>query len=83
MSWAWEYHPDEDTRVGGMPPVFVALVEGKAAELVRAAEAKYLDGTLYEGFSEPGTVFVGGGMFDYLIIQRHERVYIMQVTPPL
>jgi hypothetical protein len=83
VSWSWEYFPDEQTRVGGMPPAFVVLVEEKADELVRAAAAQYLDGTLYEGFSETGTVFVGGGMVDYLTVQRHETVYLVQVTPPL
>ncbi|MET9885002.1 hypothetical protein ABZZ20_18090 [Streptomyces sp. NPDC006430] len=53
----------------------------KADELVRAAEAFYLDGTKYEGMSPSGdTAHVGGGFFVYLVVPRHERVYIRQVT---
>ncbi|MEU5809768.1 hypothetical protein [Streptomyces sp. NPDC047718] len=49
MSWKWEYDPDEEYVLGDSPPAFVVDVMGKADELVRAAEAFYLDGTKYEG----------------------------------
>ncbi|GGZ88153.1 hypothetical protein [Streptomyces bluensis] len=45
MTWQWEYDPDEQHVAGGAPPAFLAEVEKKADELVRAAEAFYLDGT--------------------------------------
>ncbi|WP_309484440.1 hypothetical protein [Streptomyces himalayensis] len=49
-------------------------------ELVRAA-AFYLDGTGYQGEGpKGGFAHVPGGFFNYLIVPRHERLYIMQVT---
>lgn len=81
MSWTWEYDPDEENVVGGAPPAFVVEVEKKADELVRAAEALYLDGTSSQVLS-PGSSdeLVPGGMFRYLLVPRHERIYIVQVT---
>lgn len=59
----------------------MAEVEKYAAELVRAAEVRYLDGTTYQGFSPPSaTAYVPGGMFEYLTIIRHERIYLVQIT---
>jgi hypothetical protein len=84
VSWAWEYEPGEDFVIGGeqpAPPALVAEVEKKAEELVRAAEATYLDGSAHQGNSEGArTVTVMDGFFLYLVVPRHERVYILQVT---
>jgi hypothetical protein len=73
--------PDEEHVAGQAPPAFIAMVETKAEEIVRAAAALHLDGTAFEGVSE-GTrdAFVPGGMFRYLVIPRHECVYVVQVT---
>jgi hypothetical protein len=84
VSWAWEYEPDEKHVVGGDTPAplpLVAQVEEKAHELVRAAEARCLDGTTYQGVGEGSrTAAVVDGFFLYLVVPRHERVYILQVT---
>lgn len=81
MSWRWEYDPDETHVVGGAPPAFVAEVEKRADELVRAAEAFYLGGAGYQEEGPKGNdAFVPGGMFTYLVLPRHECVYIRQVT---
>jgi hypothetical protein len=81
VTWQWEYDPDEQHVAGGAPPAFLAEVEKKADELVRAAEAFYLDGTTYQGEGPNGDfAHVPGGLFNYLIVPRHERLYIMQVT---
>ncbi|MFK0257513.1 hypothetical protein [Streptomyces sp. NPDC090445] len=81
VSRKWEYDPDEEYVLGDSPPAFVIEVMRKADELVRAAEAFCLDGTKYEGMSPSGdTAHVGGGFFVYLVVPRHERVYIRQVT---
>ena len=45
MSWSWEYLPSEEHVTGSAPAGFLAAVALKAAELVRVAEALYLDGT--------------------------------------
>ncbi|MEV6481312.1 hypothetical protein [Streptomyces sp. NPDC051576] len=82
--WHWEYDPDETHVIGGetpAPPAFVAEVEKRADEIVRAAEALHIDGTAYQGAGEGvQTAYVPGGMFLYLSIPRHECVYILQVT---
>jgi hypothetical protein len=84
VTWAWEYEPSEEFVVGGAnpaPPALVVQIEKKAEELVRAAEARYLDGTIYQGTSEgTKTATVMDGFFLYLVIPRHERVYVLQVT---
>ncbi|MFE0628919.1 hypothetical protein ACFW3D_18405 [Streptomyces sp. NPDC058864] len=84
MSWAWEYEPGEEYVVGGETPApvtLVAQVEEKAGELVRAAEARYLDGPAFQGSGEgTRTAAVADGLFLYLVVPRHERVYILQVT---
>ncbi|MFD5493083.1 hypothetical protein ACFYY3_17575 [Streptomyces sp. NPDC001812] len=56
-------------------------MEHKAAELVRAAEVRYLHGRAYDS-DDPkgGDVTVHGGMFTYQIVVRSERVYVVQVT---
>jgi len=48
VSWCWEHVPDEETVAAGAPPAFLAEVEKKADELVRAAEALYLHGPDYQ-----------------------------------
>ncbi|WP_034087490.1 hypothetical protein [Streptacidiphilus albus] len=81
MTWAWEYLPEEKYVIGGAPPAFVAEVEARADELVRAAAALYLDGTLYRGENPKSrTADVPGGMFEYLTIVRHEQIHVVQVT---
>ncbi|WP_349775365.1 hypothetical protein [Streptomyces vilmorinianum] len=48
---------------------------------MRAAAAFYLDGATYSEVGPKGTdALVPGGMFTYLVVPRHECVYIRQVT---
>ncbi|WP_327068942.1 hypothetical protein OG500_24370 [Kitasatospora sp. NBC_01250] len=83
MSWAWEYLPSEEHVTAGAPADFLRAVALRAAELVRAAEARYLDGTTYEGSGEPMQYLdVAGGMIAYYVIPRLELVVVCQVTPP-
>ncbi|MER8184762.1 hypothetical protein [Kitasatospora sp. NPDC094015] len=83
MTWSWEYLPDEEQVAGGAPEEFRAAVGRKADELVRAAEALYLDGTTFEGSGEPMRyVDVAGGLFAYFVVPRLELVAVCQVTPP-
>lgn len=82
MNWHWEYVPDEETVAAGAPPAFLAEVEKKADELVRAAEALYLHGPDYQGADEGAKhAFVAGGFFVYMITPRSELITIWQVTP--
>ncbi|MFE6051232.1 hypothetical protein ACFQ6N_10775 [Kitasatospora sp. NPDC056446] len=83
MSWSWEYLPSEEHVVGGAPAGFLTAVEEKAAELVRAAEALFLDGTRYEGSGEPMRYLdVAGGLVAYYLVPRLELVVVCQATPP-
>ncbi|MGX4732846.1 hypothetical protein [Kitasatospora griseola] len=52
MTWSWKYHPDEHYVAAEAPPALLAEVERRADELVRAAEARYLDGTGHQGPGE-------------------------------
>jgi hypothetical protein len=64
-----------------VPPALATEVDTRAAELVRAAAALYLDGTTHQGLAPDSThAFISGGMFEYLVVPRHERIYILQVT---
>lgn len=81
--WGWEYDPDARHVIGETPNLaFIAGVEERADELVRAAAVLYLDGTAHQGLS-PGLQeeVLPGGMFQYLTVVRQQRLYIVQVTP--
>lgn len=80
--WRWEYDPDAEHVIGGLDDfAFIARVETRTEEFVRAAAALYLDGVAYQDVSPPlGREVVGGGMFVYQIVPRHQCVYILQVT---
>jgi hypothetical protein len=81
VNWRWEYDPDEEHVIGGAPPAFVAEVEKKADEPVRAASAFYLDGTGYrEQDPKGGVAHVSDGFFNYQVIPRHACVYVLRVT---
>ncbi|MET9696004.1 hypothetical protein ABZY31_03625 [Streptomyces sp. NPDC006529] len=81
MTWRWEYDPSEEHVAAGAPPAFVAEVEKAADELVRAAEALYLDGRAYREMGPKGAVTnLDDGMFVYLTVPRSQCVYIRQVT---
>ncbi|MCI3241288.1 hypothetical protein [Streptomyces spinosisporus] len=82
MTWHWEYVPDEETVAAGAPPGFLAEVEKKADELVRAAAALHLHGAAWQAADEGARhAFVAGGFFVYMITPRSELVSIWQVTP--
>jgi hypothetical protein len=80
LSWSWEYAFGAEEAARDAPAAFLAEVEIKADELVRAAEALHLHGRSHQG-SDPkgGNVVVPGGMFTYQVIVRDERVYVVQI----
>lgn len=81
MSWKWEYAFGAEAAARTAPAGFLAAVERKADELVRAAEALHVHGRAYGGVDpEGGNVVVPGGMFTYQVVVRGERVYIVQIT---
>ncbi|WP_437028842.1 hypothetical protein [Streptomyces sp. enrichment culture] len=74
--------PDEETVAAGAPAGFLAEVEKKAAELVRAAEALHVHGPAHEEADEGAKhAFVAGGFFVYMVTPRSELVTVWQVTP--
>jgi hypothetical protein len=81
LSWAWEYAFGAEESARKAPREFLAGVEEKADELVRAAEALYVHGRDHEEIDPKGKdVIVRGGMFRYQIVVRSERVYVVQIT---
>ncbi|MCC3767062.1 hypothetical protein [Streptomyces sp. UNOC14_S4] len=81
--WGWEYDPDAHHVIGDTPNLsFVAQVEERVEELVRAAAALYLNGCAFEGRS-PGVQeeVLSGGMFHYLTVVRNQRIYVVKVIP--
>ncbi|MFF8642377.1 hypothetical protein [Streptomyces sp. NPDC015345] len=81
MTWSWEYAFAAEESARTAPPNFLAEVERKAEELVRAAEALHVHGRSHQGVDpKGGDITVRGGMFRYQIVVRSERVYIVQLT---
>lgn len=81
MSWKWEYAFGAETAARTAPAGFLAAVERRADELVRAAEALHVHSRAHGGVDpEGGDVVVPGGMFTYQVVVRGERVYIVQIT---
>lgn len=64
MSWKWEYAFGAEEVARTAPADFLAKVEAKADELVRAAEAFHVHGRSHDG-GDPkgGDIIVPGGMF--------------------
>ncbi|MEW2402744.1 hypothetical protein [Streptomyces sp. NPDC046862] len=81
MSWKWEFAFGAEEAARTAPADFLARVEEKADELVRAAEAVHIHGQAHEGIDpKGGDVIVPGGMFAYQVVVRSERVYVVQIT---
>lgn len=81
MSWKWEFAFGAEEAARTAPVDFLARVEEKADELVRAAEAVHIHGRAHEGIDpKGGDVIVPGGMFAYQVVVRRERVYVVQIT---
>ncbi|MEU5093195.1 hypothetical protein [Streptomyces sp. NPDC020996] len=81
MSWKWEYVFGAEETARTAPAGFLAEVERRADELVRAAEALHVHGRAHDGVDpRGGVVIVPGGMFTYQVVVRSERVYIVQIT---
>ncbi|MCX4589458.1 hypothetical protein OG819_06755 [Streptomyces sp. NBC_01549] len=81
MSWKWEYAFGAEEAARTAPADFLAAVELKANELVRAAEALHVHGRAHDGIDPKGhEMIVTGGMFRYQVVVRSERVYVVQIT---
>jgi hypothetical protein len=81
VSWKWEYAFGAEETARTAPAEFLAEVEVKADELVRAAEALHIHGRAHDGIDpKGGDIIVSGGMFTYQLVVRSERVYIVQIT---
>ncbi|WNZ10097.1 hypothetical protein [Streptomyces sp. 11x1] len=81
MSWKWEYAFGAEEAARTAPSGFLAGVEKRADELVRAAEAFHVHGRAHDGIDpKGGDIIVPGGMFTYQVVVRSERVYVVQIT---
>lgn len=80
MSWKWEYAFGAEESARTAPTEFLATVERKADELVRAAEAVHVHGRAHQDLDpRGGDVIIPGGMFTYQVVVRSERVYVVQI----
>ncbi|MFF7641142.1 hypothetical protein [Streptomyces canus] len=81
MSWKWEYAFGAEEAARTAPADFLAVVEHKADELVRAAEALHIHGRAHDGIDpKGGEIIISGGWFGYQVVVRSERVYVVQIT---
>ncbi|MFD4529522.1 hypothetical protein ACFWP7_37585 [Streptomyces sp. NPDC058470] len=81
MSWKWEYAFGAEEAARTAPADFLARVERKADELVRAFEAVHIHGRSHQGVDpKGGNIIVPGGMFTYQVVVRSERVYVVQIA---
>ncbi|MEV7322423.1 hypothetical protein [Streptomyces sp. NPDC093970] len=81
MSWKWEYAFGAEEAARSVPADFLAAVSRRADELVRAAEALHVHGRAYKGIDpRGGDVIVSGGWFNYQVVVRSERVFVVHIT---
>ncbi|TQF05685.1 hypothetical protein E6W39_30000 [Kitasatospora acidiphila] len=79
--WTWEYLPDAQYVVGGLPEAVVEEVESIAAELAVLNSMTYPEGRDFQG-TGPGMrkVVRAHLMVCYTTFPRDEAIYIVQVT---
>ncbi|WP_419997429.1 hypothetical protein [Streptomyces boninensis] len=82
--WRWEYDPDRDHVVGGIPDHVVAEVERLAGELVELASMGVDVSDLGDGPSHGGLrrLDAAGGWFYYLMAPREPLIIVVRVLPP-
>ncbi|MEU6239807.1 hypothetical protein [Streptomyces sp. NPDC047024] len=82
--WHWEYDPDHEHVVGGVPAHVVAEVERLAGQLVDLARMGIDVGHLGNG-PRPGglrRMDAAGGWFYFLVAPRDPLIIIVRVVPP-
>jgi hypothetical protein len=79
--WAWEYLPDAESVVAGLPAEVIKKVEEVAAELAVVNSMVYLDGANFTG-SGPGLRIVNRPhlLISYLTDVRGEAIYVVRVN---
>jgi hypothetical protein len=79
--WEWEYLPDAQHVVGGLPSALQQQVESIAARLADAAAVKYLGDPPVEdsGVSRVQDLAEGRWMVWYQEHRRHRTVYVLRV----
>jgi hypothetical protein len=81
VSWAWEYEPNETSSAVTILLPQRSLHRSRRRPKSWSVPPKRLDGTAYQGAGEgTRTATVANGFFLYLVIPRHQRVYLLQVT---
>lgn len=80
--WTWDYDPDAEHVVGGMPQAVVAEVERLAGQLVElgADAAQVGRGKLHGGGLRSQDIFGGRGFFMFLALERLRLIVVTQVT---
>ncbi|MBV9023519.1 MAG: hypothetical protein JO362_06930 [Streptomycetaceae bacterium] len=81
--WTWEYEPDAENVVGGLPSELVEQVAQMAQRLADAAGVKYIGDPPIEesGVSKVFVYTEGILMLWYQEDRRYNAVYILQAIP--
>ncbi|WP_326618834.1 hypothetical protein OG863_15955 [Streptomyces decoyicus] len=82
--WRWEYDPDHDHVVGGIPGHVVAEVERLAGQLVDLASTG-IDVSDFGNGPRPGglrRMDAAGGWFYFLAAPRAQLITIVRIMPP-
>jgi hypothetical protein len=81
--WSWEYEPDAENVVGGLPSELLEQVARMAQRLADAAGVKYIgDPSIEEsGVSKVLVHTEGTLMLWYQGDRRYNAVYILQAIP--
>lgn len=80
--WMWEYNPSEEYLTGGLPPGVLAEVERLATELAALGpEAAKVGRPIdREGGLREFDILGGRGFISFLVVPRHQRVYVCGIT---
>ncbi|MBV9025270.1 MAG: hypothetical protein JO362_16100 [Streptomycetaceae bacterium] len=81
-AWSWDYDPDAEHVVGGLPEEAVAEVERLTEQLtVLGHDAQNVgQGKLHGGGLRTLAIFGGRGFFNFLALERLQLVVITRVT---
>ncbi|MFD7711554.1 hypothetical protein [Streptomyces sp. NPDC059786] len=83
-NWRWEYDPDRDHVVGGIPVHVVTEVERLAGQLVDLASTGIDVSDIGNG-PRPGglrRMDAAGGWFYFLMAPRDPLIIVVRIVPP-
>ncbi|MDP4504009.1 hypothetical protein [Nonomuraea turcica] len=81
-AWTWEYHPDAEHVIAGLPPTVILEVERLAGQLaVLGTDATRAGrGPLHGGGLRTLDLFGGRGFLNFIVAEHLRLVLIVRVT---